>query len=79
MENIIRQYSAFVPFPIKLEGETVNTVQALWTRNRNEITEEEYNEFYKFIGTSPDDPLYRLHFSADRCQLSRWFNLVRLA
>ncbi|MEN8190323.1 MAG: molecular chaperone HtpG [Thermodesulfobacteriota bacterium] len=65
VENIIKQYSAFVPFPIKLEGETVNTVQALWTRSRNEITEEEYNDFYKFIGTSPDEPTYRLHFSAD--------------
>ena len=32
---------------------------------RAEITEEEYNEFYKFIGTAADEPLYRLHFSAD--------------
>ncbi len=65
IESIIKQYSAFVSFPIKLEGETVNIVQALWTRNRNEITEEEYTEFYKFIGNATTDAFYKLHFSAD--------------
>ncbi len=65
VEAIIKQYSAFVPFPIKLDGEVVNTVQALWTRNRAEIKEEEYTEFYKFIGNATDDPMFRLHFSAD--------------
>jgi len=65
VESIIKQYSAFVSFPIKLEGEKVNTVQALWTRNKSEISEEEYTEFYKFIANAFDEPTYRLHFSAD--------------
>ena len=65
VESIIKQYSAFVSFPIKLDGETVNTVQALWTRNKSEIDEKDYAEFYKFIGNAMDEPLYRLHFSAD--------------
>ncbi|MDX1774950.1 MAG: molecular chaperone HtpG [Desulfobulbales bacterium] len=65
IKQIITQYSNFVPFPIKVKGETVNTVQALWTRNKNEIKEEEYAEFYKFIGNAFDDPLFRLHFTAD--------------
>lgn len=65
VESIIKQYSAFVAFPIKLEGETVNTVQALWTKGRNEIEESEYTEFYKFIGNAATDPMYRLHFAAD--------------
>ncbi len=65
VESIIKQYSAFVSFPIKIEEETVNTVQALWARSKNEITEEEYTEFYKFIGNATDDPTFRLHFSAD--------------
>jgi molecular chaperone HtpG len=65
VESIIKQYSAFVSFPIKLEGETVNTVQALWTRNKNEISDQEYTDFYKFVGNAQDEPLYRLHFSAD--------------
>jgi molecular chaperone HtpG len=65
VENIIKQYSSFVPFPIKLAGEIVNTVSALWTRSKSEITEQEYTDFYKFVGTAHDEPLYRLHFSAD--------------
>lgn len=65
VESIIKQYSAFVSFPVKVEDEIVNTVQALWTRSKNEITEEEYNDFYKFVGNASDDPTYKLHFSAD--------------
>ncbi|MCP4342524.1 MAG: molecular chaperone HtpG [Desulfobulbaceae bacterium] len=65
IESIIKQYSAFVSFPVKLEGETVNTVQALWTKNKNDVKEEEYNDFYKFVGNAATDPMYRLHFSAD--------------
>ena len=65
IKGIIKQYSNFVPFPIKVKGDTVNTVQALWTRNKNEIREEEYTEFYKFIGNAFDEPQLRLHFAAD--------------
>ncbi len=65
IERIIKQYSTFVPFPVKVEGKTVNTVQAIWTRSKSEITDEEYTEFYKFVGNAVDEPLYRLHFSAD--------------
>ncbi len=65
IKRIIKQYSSFVPFPIKVEGEKVNTVQAIWTRNKNEIKEEEYTEFYKYIGNAIDEPLLKLHFSAD--------------
>lgn len=65
IKRIIRQYSSFVPFPIKVNGEQVNTVQAIWARNRNEVTEEEYNDFYKFVANAFDEPFYRLHFTAD--------------
>ncbi len=65
IEAVIKQYSAFVPYPVKLDGEVVNTVQALWTKSHSEITDEEYNEFYKFIANAGNDPLMRLHFSAD--------------
>ena len=65
IKRIITQYSNFVPFPIKIKGETVNTVQAIWTRIKNEIKDEEYTEFYKFVGNAFDEPHYRLHFSAD--------------
>jgi TNF receptor-associated protein 1 len=65
IERIIQQYSNFVPFPIELNGKRLNTVQAIWSRNKSEIKEEEYDEFYKFLGHDSEKPLYRLHFAAD--------------
>ncbi|HML95982.1 MAG TPA: molecular chaperone HtpG [Thermodesulfobacteriota bacterium] len=65
VRDVLTHYSSFVQFPIKLNGEQVNTVQPLWTRNKSEIADEEYNEFYKFQAGAFDDPLYRLHFSSD--------------
>ena len=65
VESIIQRYSSFVPFPIELNTKRLNTVQAIWARNKSEIKEEEYNEFYTFIGHDHDKPLFRLHFTAD--------------
>ena len=65
IEQIIRHYSNFVQFPIELNGNAVNTVQALWTKNKSEITDAEYEEFYKYVGHTSDAPTYRLHFNAD--------------
>lgn len=65
VKRVLKQYSSFVPYPVNVDGENVNTVQALWTKNKNEITDEEYTEFYKFIANAYDEPLFRLHFSSD--------------
>ena len=65
IERIIHRYSSFVPFPIELNSKRLNTVQAIWARQKSEIKEEEYNEFYTFIGHDHEKPLFRLHFSAD--------------
>src|SRR4051812_2914208 len=65
VKEILERYSAFVSFPINLNGKRINTVQALWLRGKNEIKEEEYTEFYKFQAHAFDEPRLRLHFSAD--------------
>ncbi len=65
MKEILERYSAFVSAPITLNGKRVNTVQALWLRNKSEVKEEEYTEFYKFQAHAHDEPRLRLHFSAD--------------
>jgi TNF receptor-associated protein 1 len=65
LEGIIKRYSNFVQFPIELNGKRLNTVQAIWTRSKGEIKDEEYNEFYQYIGHDQEKPAYRLHFSAD--------------
>jgi len=65
VKEIIKRYSSFVQFPINLNGEKVNTIDAIWLRSKSEIKDEEYTEFYKFQANAFDDPHYRLHFSAD--------------
>jgi len=65
INRIIKQYSSFVPYPVKVNGEKVNTVEAIWTKNASEISEQEYTEFYKYIDNAFDEPFYRMHFSSD--------------
>lgn len=47
--------------PARIEEETVNEASALWKMSRDEITEEQYNEFYKHVGHDFQDPLTYLH------------------
>ena len=65
IKDIVKKYSAFVQFPVSVNGEKVNTVDAIWLRSKSEIKDEEYEEFYKFQANDYDSPLMRLHFSAD--------------
>jgi molecular chaperone HtpG len=74
LRTIIRKYSDHISVPImmrvetsgekaaeKVEFERVNKASALWTRPKNEITPEEYNEFYKHIAHDFEDPLTYTH------------------
>jgi len=65
VKEILERYSAFVSFPVNLNGKHINTVEALWLRSKNEITDEQYTAFYKFQSHAYDEPRLRLHFSAD--------------
>ncbi len=65
IKQILAKYSNFVGFPINLNGERINTVEALWLKNKSEVTEEQYKEFYKFAGHAFDEPRYTFHFNAD--------------
>merc|ERR1712232_810219 len=47
------------------EWEQVNTQKAIWLRSKEEVTEEEYNEFYKSISKDCLDPLAYTHFNAE--------------
>merc|ERR1712166_1123015 len=47
------------------EWEQVNTQKAIWLRNKEDVTEEEYNEFYKGISKDYLDPLAYTHFNAE--------------
>ena len=65
IKSIIKKYSNFVSFPIFINGERVNTVQAIWLKSSSELTENEYKEFFKFISNSEEEPFYRLHLTSD--------------
>ncbi|MDQ8206119.1 molecular chaperone HtpG [Coraliomargarita sp. SDUM461003] len=65
IEEIIKKYSAFVQFPVKVDGEKLNTIGAIWLKSKSDVTEEEYKEFYKFQAKAFDEPRFWLHFNAD--------------
>ena len=76
LRSLIKKYSDHIGLPIELqkehhgedadkpatpEWETVNRANALWTRSKSEISDEEYKEFYKHIAHDPADPLAWTH------------------
>jgi molecular chaperone HtpG len=65
LKPIIQRYSSFIQFPIELNGTRLNTVQAIWSRNKSEVSDADYNSFYQYLGHDHEDPLLRLHFTAD--------------
>ena len=65
IENIIKTYSNFVSFPIRLKGEQVNKISALWREPKSSIKEDDYKEFFKFFANSSEEPLSWIHFAAD--------------
>ena len=65
VQKILETYSNFVPFPIQLDEERINKVEALWRKSKSDISDEEYTEFYHFTAGAFDEPRYRMHFSAD--------------
>ena len=69
IRNIVRTYSDHISIPIMLagkEGETqINTGSAIWTRQKKDITDEQYKEFYHHVGNVYDEPWVTLHNRAE--------------
>ena len=75
LKSIIRKYSDHITLPIVMkasewkyseqvptdEDETVNKASALWARGKNDITEEEYQDFYKHVSHDFENPLAWSH------------------
>lgn len=70
LRSIIHKYSDHISFPIMMkveekgkenEEEQVNRASALWARPKSEISQEEYNEFYKHVAHDFNDPLAYVH------------------
>jgi molecular chaperone HtpG len=57
LKDIVKRYSDFVSYPIRLKTDTLNSMKAIWARGKDEVTDEEYREFYKHISHDWNDPL----------------------
>ncbi len=69
LRSIVKRYSDFVPWPIRLRGEkedeTLNSMRAIWTRPEGEVTEEEFEEFYHHVSHDWGKPAYRMATRAE--------------
>lgn len=74
LRNLVKKYSDHIAVPVQMlkehygedkpnsdEWEVVNSAQALWTRSKSDITDEEYQGFYKHIAHDFEDPLSWSH------------------
>ncbi len=65
IKDIVEKYSAYVDFPIYVNGEDIKTRQAIWLKAKSDVTLEQYEDFYKFQSRGFGKPLDWLHFKAD--------------
>ncbi|MGH8136480.1 MAG: molecular chaperone HtpG, partial [Steroidobacteraceae bacterium] len=72
LRSLIRRYSDHIGFPVLLrpdgskgEYDRVNQAQALWTRARQDLTEDDYREFYRHVSHDTADPLAWSHHQVE--------------
>ena len=69
LRTIVKSYSDHIALPIILiddnKEETINEASALWTRPKKDIKKDQYNEFYKQVSSSYDDPWMTTHWKAE--------------
>ncbi len=65
LESIIKKHSNFIPFPIYLEKDKINTIAALWREPKSSIKPKQYEEFYKYLTYDTEPPLETIHVSID--------------
>ncbi len=65
IKSIINRHSTFISFPIKVGGDRVNTIPALWREPKFSVKPEQYEEFYKFLTHDHEGPLDTIHVSVD--------------
>ncbi|WP_324282996.1 molecular chaperone HtpG [Cyanobacterium aponinum UTEX 3221] len=65
IKGLIKKYSDFVPVAIKMNGETVNRQKALWKESPQNLTDDDYLEFYRYLYPFQEDPLLWVHLNTD--------------
>src|SRR5262249_41038362 len=68
IKDIVKRYSSFVPYPIRLGkgGEVINDQKPIWVEPKSQVTDEQYTRFYQHLTHHTDEkPLWHLHMAAD--------------
>ncbi|MEU9988286.1 molecular chaperone HtpG [Streptomyces sp. NPDC048045] len=65
IREIVKRYSDFISFPIRMGDDTLNSMKALWARPRSEVKDEEYQEFYRHVTHDWTDPLEIIQMRAE--------------
>jgi TNF receptor-associated protein 1 len=65
IEAILKRYSNFVSFPVYVNGNRLNTIQAIWTQDPKTVSDDTYTDFYQYVANAIDVPLDTYHFRVD--------------
>lgn len=65
LREILNKYARFLPIPVELEGEKINETIPLWTRNPQDLKDEDYLNFYKELYPFAEEPLFWIHLNVD--------------
>ena len=65
IRSLVKKYSDFIKYPVKMGEETINSMVPLWKKNKSEITDEDYENFYNEKHFGFDKPLKSIYYSVD--------------
>lgn len=65
LKAIIKKYSDFIRYPVKMQEEIVNSMVPIWKKNKSELTPEDYDNFYAEKHYGYDKPIKHIHINAD--------------
>ena len=65
IRSLVKKYSDFIKYPVKMGDETINSMVPLWKKNKSEITDEDYENFYNEKHFGFDKPLKSIYYSVD--------------
>jgi molecular chaperone HtpG len=65
VQNLVKTYCDFMPVPITLDGEVLNRQKAPWREPANNLSKEDYLEFYRYLYPFQEEPLLWVHLNTD--------------
>jgi molecular chaperone HtpG len=65
VRQLVKTYSDFLSIPIKFENEVINKQKAPWKESPQNLTDEDYLEFYRYLYPFQEDPLLWVHLNTD--------------